>query len=254
MQIEWAVVTGSSSGLGVAYADRLAQQGANLILAARRAELLEEVAADLRHRHGVRVETRPVDLALEADRTAFADELAETPVHTMVNNAGFGTVGKLAELRRDRIAEEVALNAGAVTELTHAVLPGMVARRRGAIINVASTAAFQAMSTMAVYSATKAYVLQFSVGLWAELHGSGVRVLAVCPGPTATRFFAYAGDDAMLKQRRQPEQVVDTTFHALEAHKPFVVDGTRNKAVAFATRFVPRGLAARIAPTFMKLT
>lgn len=254
MQRQWAIVTGASAGLGVHYAERLAQEGSDLVLAARSTDRLEHVAGDLRRRHGVQVVVRGVDLASEASRAEFVNEVRSTDVHTLVNNAGFGTVGDFAELDAGRVQQEVSLNAGALTELSHAVVAPMVARGRGAIINVASTGAFQAMPGMSVYSATKAYVLQFSVGLWSELHSTGVRVVAVCPGPTDTSFFANAGDDAVLRRRRQPQQVIDTTFKALAQHRPFVVDGPRNRLVAFSNRLVPRSLAARIAPHFMRLT
>lgn len=247
MTAEWAVITGASAGLGVAYAERLASEGSNLILAARREDRLNELAEDLRQRHGVEVQVRPVDLASEVGRAAFVDEIRQTPVHTMINNAGVGTVGNFAELDAERVAKEVSLNVGALTELSHAVAAPMVARGRGAIINVASTAAFQPMPEMAVYAATKGYVLQLTVALWEELRLTGVRALAICPGPTSTDFFGNAGDDNVLKSRRTPEQVIDTTFKALAAHEPFVIDGARSKVMAFANRFAPRGLSARVA-------
>lgn len=253
MSMPWAVVTGASSGLGVHYADRLAQQGSDLILAARREQELSEVADDLRRRHGVTVEIRPVDLASEDGRAGFVEEVAGLDVHTIVNNAGFGSAGQFKDLERSRVQQEVSLNVGALTELSHAVVGGMVERGRGAIINVASTAAFQPMPGLAVYSGTKIYVLQFTVALWEELHDTGVRALAVCPGPTNTRFFEYAGDDSVLRQRRSPEQVIDASFRALEAHRPFVVDGVRNRIVALSNRFVPRSVSARLAPAFMKM-
>lgn len=253
MSSAWAVVTGASAGLGTHYAERLAQEGSDLVLAARNTERLEEVAGDLRRRHGVRVEVRGVDLSTESARAGFVEEIRSMPVHTLINNAGFGSVGDFVELDAGRVAREVSLNAGALTELSHAVAGPMVARGRGAIVNVASTAAFQAMPGMAVYAATKNYVLQFSVGLWAELHDTGVRVLAVCPGPTDTSFFANAGNDSVLRRRRRPEQVIDTTFRALAAHRPFVVDGARNAIVAFSNRLVPRSLSARLAPAYLQL-
>ncbi|NLE97805.1 MAG: SDR family oxidoreductase [Propionibacterium sp.] len=253
MHSPWAVVTGASAGLGVHYAERLAEQGSNLILAARSADKLADVADDLRRRHGVTVEVRAVDLATEAGRADFVDEIRGTHVHTLINNAGFASVGSFSELDADRVQQEVSLNAGALTELTHAVVGPMVARGRGAIVNVSSTSAFQAMAGMAVYAATKGYVLQFSVGLWAELHDTGVRVLAVCPGPTDTSFFANAGNDDVLRRRRRPEQVIDATFKALAEHRPFVVDGARNKLVAFSNRLVPRSFAARLAPTYLRI-
>lgn len=247
MTTEWAVITGASAGLGVAYAERLAGEGHGLVLAARREDRLQAVAEDLRKRHGVDVRVRAVDLSSEASRADFIAEIRATPVHTLINNAGFGTVGDFAALDAQRVAQEVSLNVGALTELSHAVAGQMVERGRGAIINVASTAAFQPMPEMAVYAATKGYVLQFTVALWEELRHTGVRALAICPGPTETEFFGNAGNDGVLRSRRTTQQVIDTTFKALAAHEPFVVDGARSQLMALANRFAPRGLSARVA-------
>lgn len=247
MTQEWAVVTGASAGLGIAFANRLAQQGSDIILAARREDKLQEVAADLQRRYSIQTQVRPVDLASAAGRADFVEEIRATSVHTLVNNAGFGSVGKFAELDPARISQEASLDVGAVTDLSRAVVAGMVERGRGAIINVASTAAFQPIPDMAVYAAAKGYVLQLTVAMWQELYDTGVRAVAICPGPTDTEFFANAGDDAVLTQRRTPQQVVDTAFAALQAHRPFAIDGVRNKALALANRFAPRSLQAQVA-------
>lgn len=247
MTKEWAVVTGASAGLGIAFAEHLAKQGSDIILAARRQDKLEEVADKLAHRHGIRTEVRAVDLASETGRADFVEEIHATPVHTLVNNAGFGSVGKFAELAPARLAQETSLDVGALTELSRAVVEGMIGRRRGAIINVASTAAFQPIPDMAVYAAAKSYVLQFTIALWHELYATGVRAVAICPGPTDTEFFANAGDDGVLTQRRRPDQVVETAFKALEEHRPFAIDGARNRVLALANRFAPRSVQARVA-------
>ena len=243
----WAVVTGASSGLGVHFAERLASEGANLILVARSVEKLEALAQRLTAAYGVRAEVRQVDLSDAAQRAVLADELSTVHVHTLINNAGFGTMGDFADAPADRLVQEMQLNMVALTELTRAVVPGMVDRGRGAVVNVASTAAFQPIPTMAVYAASKAYVLRFSMALWDELKDSGVRVLAICPGPTETAFFANAGNDQAMSNRRTPEQVVDTTFEALRRNRPFVIDGASNGALAFATRFAPTGLTLALA-------
>ena len=143
---------------------------------------------------------RPCDLTDRGARAALVEELGATQVHTLVNNAGFGTLGPFDEIPAERISTEVELNVVALTELTKAVLPGMRARGRGAVINIASTAAFQPIPQFATYAATKAYVLRFSVGLWAELRDTDVRVLAVCPGPTDTAFFDRAGNDDIRRE------------------------------------------------------
>lgn len=247
MSKSWAVVTGASSGLGVAYARRLAQGGANILLAARSADKMEQVAADIRTSYGVETEVFPVDLTDRDARAALIEAVASRDVSHLVNNAGFGTLGNFAEIEPARISEEIELNVVALTELSRAVAPAMVARGSGAIINVASTASFQPIPKMAVYAATKAYVLRFTVALWEELRPTGVRAIAICPGPTETDFFANAGDDSVMSRRRTPVQVVETTMRALAKHRPFVVDGSVNRGLAFANRLAPVELQARIA-------
>lgn len=243
----WAVVTGASGGLGEGFATRLAAEGADLLLVARSADRLHALAEQLRARYRVDVRVQPTDLTDRSARADLVTELSTLEVHTLVNNAGFGTLGNFADLPAKRISDEVELNVVALTELTRAVLPGMRARGRGAIINIASTAAFQPIPQFATYAATKAYVLRLSVGLWAELRDTDVRVLAVCPGPTDTAFFDRAGNDDVMSSRRSVEQVVDTSFRALRRRRPYVVDGVRNSVLAEATRFVPTGLATRMA-------
>ncbi|MFT3887847.1 MAG: SDR family oxidoreductase [Arachnia sp.] len=243
----WAVITGASAGLGVAFAERLASEGADVWLAARSQDKLEEVAAGIRARHGVQTRVSPVDLSDAAARRGFVDEVGAARVTHLVNNAGFGSMGDFATLAADRLGQEMQLNMVALTELTRAVLPGMLERDRGAVINVASTAAFQPIPTMAVYAASKAYVLRLSIALWGELKGTGVRALAICPGPTETAFFANAGNDQVMGNRRTPEQVVDTTFEALRRNRPFAVDGASNATMAFANRLAPTWLAVSLA-------
>lgn len=241
------MITGASSGLGVEYADRLAGEGTNVLLVARRTGHLEEVAEDIRARHGVEAEAHPADLTLAGERAELIRRMSELDVSHLVNNAGFGTMGNFHETDPGRIDQEVQLNVMALTDLTRAVVPGMVARGAGAVIQVASTAAFQPLPTMAVYAATKAYVLRFGTALWEELHSTGVRVVVICPGPTDTEFFHKAGDDSVMRTRRTPGQVVDTTMRALRAHRPVAVDGLPNAAMAFATRLAPLGVQARVA-------
>lgn len=243
----WAVVTGASGGLGEAYARELASQGSNVVLVARSVEKMERLAEDLTSRHGVRTMVLRSNLSDPDERSSLIDTLDTLSIHTLVNNAGFGSMGALATLERDRISNEVELNVVALTQLTHAVVARMVADGRGAIINVASMAAFQPIPRMATYAATKSYVLSFSSALWGELSGTGVRVVCICPGPTETSFFDNAGNGDVMKQRRSPEQVVASTFAALRAGKPYVVDGPKNKVMAQASRFVPTGLLVRIA-------
>lgn len=240
-------MTGASGGLGVAYARELASQGSNVVLVARSVDKMEKLAGELASNHGIQTLVLPCNLSDPAERARLVTRLDTLGIHTLVNNAGFGSLGMFGELERDRISREVELNVVALTELTHAVLPRMVAQGRGAIINVASTAAFQPIPQMATYAATKSFVLSFTSGLWGELRGTGVRAVCICPGPTDTSFFHNAGNGNVMKRRRRPEQVVASTFAALRAGKPYVVDGPGNKVVAQLARFLPTPLLVRAA-------
>lgn len=241
--MDFALVTGASGGLGEHYARYLARRGNNLIIAARSAERLGELAEELATAHGVRVEPVAVDLATAEGREHLVARAAELGhVHTLVNNAGFATVGEFADVDPARMADEITLNCVTLTLLTRALLPAMIDRRAGAVINIASTAAYQPIPTMAVYAATKAYVLSLTEALWSELRGSGVRAIAVCPGPTETGFFAAAGDDSLMSRRRTPEQVVQSTFRALHRGAPSVIDGAANSIMANLAKRLPSRL------------
>lgn len=246
MNNAWAVVTGASSGLGVAYAERIASEGVSVVLVARREDKLTEVAADLHTRFGIDTEVVVADLTTAEGITRVIDAMEGRELAYLVNNAGFATIGAFTEIDEQRITDELCLNALALTRLTRAATASMVARGRGAVINVASTAAFQPIPMMAVYAASKAYVLRLSVALWEELRPTGVRVIAICPGPTETNFFANAGNADVMSNRRQPAHVVESTFTALKQHRPYVVDGAKNTVMAFATRLAPTALQAKL--------
>lgn len=243
----WAIVTGASGGLGQAFARYLASSGLNVGLVARNEAALRTLADQLRTTWGVETAVWRADLTQQQDRHALIDAMAELPVNTLVNNAGYGLFGDIATLDAQRQSDMVTLNCVALTELTRAALPGMLARRQGSIINVASVAAFQPIPTMATYAASKAYVLSFTEGLWAEVAGTGVRTIAICPGPTETGFFEVAGDNQAMASRRTPEQVVQTTFAGLRANKPHVVDGLANRIAASAARLAPTRLVLKVA-------
>jgi len=244
-----ALVTGASSGIGEAFARTLAARGAHLVLVARSAGKLEALARELSASHGIRAESIAADLSrpgagAEVSREAERRGLA---VDVLVNNAGFGTYGRFEELPAEREHDEVQLNVAAVVDLTRALLPGMLARGRGAVVNVASTAAFQPVPYMAVYGATKAFVLSFSEALWAETRGRGVSVLALCPGQTETRFFEAVGtDEARFGRPETSEVVVDRALRALARGKSYVVSGSRNWLVAQSARFTPRSVTALV--------
>ena len=236
---DWAVVTGASSGIGRGFAERLAGDGLSLVLVARSVDTLRDIADDLRSRHHVPVEVLACDLTDAASRDRLLDRLAERQVEVLVNNAGFATVGDFVDADPARITAEINLNVVALTLLARAFAPGMIRRGRGAIINVASTAAFQPLPTMGVYAATKSYVLSLSQALWDELRPYGVTVLALCPGATETNFFVNAGDESILTHRRSVDQVIDTCFEALAKGQPYVIDGLGNAALAQVARLAP---------------
>ena len=249
-----ALVTGASSGIGEVFASELAKRGANLVLVARSLDKLEALADRLRGRFGVSVEVLVCDLSEPGAGAALAARLAERGARTdvLINNAGFGLFGQLHEADPARTSRQVRLNVAALTELTCALLPQMRARDRGAIVNVASTAAFQPLPYMAVYSATKAYVLSFTEALWAETRGTGVRVTALCPGATNTAFFDTASKHASIGRRMAPDQVVAAAFSALERRHCSVVPGLRNRLLAGAARLTPRQTAVRISERTMR--
>ena len=234
-----ALITGASAGIGAGYARDLARRGADLILVARREDKLEALAVELRAEHGRKVDVLAADLSAEA--------LGRT-VDVLVNNAGIGTQGLIADTDPERLVAQVRLNCVAVVDLTARLLPGMVERGRGTVVNVASGAAFQPMPHLAVYGATKAFVLSFSEALWAEVKSKGVRVIAVCPGATQTEFFEANGTEVVTASgMRTPEDVVKTTLAGLRRRRPSVVDGTLNTMLAFLPRLMPRRVSIAVA-------
>jgi short-subunit dehydrogenase len=239
-----AVITGPTAGIGRAFAERLASGGHDLLLVARDAARLGEIADELARRHGVRAEVRATDLASDAAVERLATELVARPrVDVLVNNAGFGTMGSL--VRTDPAAQSrmVHLHCVAPLRLAQAVLPGMVARGEGTVINVASVAAFVTSAGNATYSATKAFVRLLSEGMAAEVAGAGVRVQALCPGFTRTEFHERAGmamgaipGFAWLT----PAQVVDASLAAVARGGPVtVIPGAAYRALVALLRHVP---------------
>jgi len=240
-----ALITGASAGLGVDFARQLAANGQRLVLVARRKDRLEKLAAELGNARAVDADLSEAGAAgrLMSDLGAHGEH-----VELLVNNAGFGLTGRFADLDGTRQREMIDLNCGALVELAHAVLPGMIERKSGAILNVASTAAFQPGPGMAVYFATKAFVLSFSEALHEEVKEQGVKVSALCPGPTATEFgevagFAPASPSSKLAAASGP--VVDAGLAGLERNDAIVIPGLLNKATAQAHRFLPRGIVRR---------
>jgi short-subunit dehydrogenase len=250
-----ALVTGASSGLGVGFAHELARRGADLVLTARRLDRLEDLAVDLAEKYGTVSTVIPLDLAVPGAVTELVRDLAERDIRvtTLINNAGFGFSGSVVDAPAESVRGQVQVNVAALTELSHALLPGLqsaaLAHPHGAaLVNVASTAAFQPVPQLAVYAASKAYVLSLTEALWYETHGSGLKVTAVCPGPTETEFHAVAG-------RREPggrrfmsvDEVMRTAFAALDAPRtpPHTVSGTSNRVLAWLAGTAPRGAVVR---------
>jgi uncharacterized protein len=246
-----ALVTGASAGLGAGFARKLAAQKVNLLLVARRADRLETLAAELQAAHGVKVFTLAEDLAAPgaAARVMAFCAANGLVVETLINNAGFGLRGDFARLDGKRQSQMVQLNCIALMELCHAVLPGMIARKSGGILNVASTAAFQPGPWMAVYYATKAFVLSFSEALHEEVKAQGVRVSALCPGPTDTEFFSVADmqETRLVKIAGSADAVERDGLAALAANRAVKVSGLGNLLLAQSGRFSPRFLTRKIA-------
>jgi short-subunit dehydrogenase len=253
----WAVVTGASSGLGALFAEKLAQRGLPLVLAGRDEARLTDVRERVqRLAPGIDVELVVGDLGSRAGVEALVAVLQERVIDVLVNNAGFGTYGRLAEVDADRDRDLIAVNVDALVRLTHAVLPGMLARGHGQILNVASTIAFQPAPYQATYGASKAFVLSFSQALWAETKGSGVTVTALCPGPTRTGFVdaldADVSGTAIYQKLASPEPVVAAGLRALDRGRPVVVPGMRNWVMANAARLSPGWVGALISGRMLR--
>lgn len=248
-----ALVTGASSGIGAALARELAADGHDLILVARSGAALEALAAELRARFGAAASVLPADLARPGAAAELFARIGGRDVDVLVNNAGFGDNGPFHQADRARIDGMIALNIGALTALTRLCLPGMMARRRGRVLNLASTAAFQPGPMMAVYCASKAYVLSFSLALAEELRGSGVAVTALCPGATETNFIreAKVEDIALFNlpgmSVMSPEAVARSGYRALRQGRRVVVTGLNNRIGAFFGSILPYGLVLPVA-------
>lgn len=243
----WALITGASGGIGEAFAVTLARHGVNVILTGRRLDALDRVAGAVRG-HGAEAVVIAGDMAVKTDRDDLVAEISSRGlrVSTVINNAGFGSIGDFAVSNPARHLEQIQVNCAALTDLCQRYLPGMLQQHHGTIINVASTASFQPLPGMAVYAATKAYVRSFTEALWHEVRGTGVRVIALCPGPTETGFFDAAGDAKALNWRRTADQVVETCFEGLAKGSPTVVDGPLNVAQAVAGKLAPSRLGLMV--------
>jgi short-subunit dehydrogenase len=242
----WALVTGASSGIGEEFARKLAERGANLVLAARSGERLERLAGDLTRVNGVEVRPIAVDLAEPRGPALLLDAISATGVFVelVVNNAGFGSAGPFVSLDASREAAMVSLNCGALVSLTRGLLDAMVRAGRGGVINVASTAAFQPVPYMATYGASKAFVVSFTLALASELHRTGVRAMALCPGPVRTGFQESAGFSGSANPLAEltAAQTVERGLAAYERKKTLCVTGFVNGVQVGAAKLLPRSV------------
>jgi len=256
-QGRWAVVTGASSGLGRGLAASLADRGMSLVLTGRNEARLDETARQIRSSAPrVKIETVAANLSTRSGVSTLIDRVGDRPIEVLVNNAGFGSYGPFVDSDADHEADEVSVDVNAVVALARAFLPGMIARRSGGILNVASTIAFQPAAYQAVYAASKAFVLSFSQALWAETRASGVTVTALCPGPTRTGFVDALGADVghtvIYRRLSAPEPVIEAGLRGLDKGRAVVIPGLRNKAIAASSRFTPREWMALIGARLLR--
>ena len=244
------LITGASSGIGAAFARKLASRGRNVLLVARSEDKLIALCNELGRLTSIRAQYLALDLRDPEARSQLFEETKkrELEIDMLINNAGFGSMNDFAKLDLERELEMIELNITAVVDLTHRFLGPMRERKSGTIINVASTAAFQPVPYMATYAATKAFVLSFSEALWDENRLHGIHVMALCPGVTETNFFDAAGiDRPPMRAVQTPEEVVDTALRALSRKKGLVISGWANWFVVEAERFLPRSAVTKVA-------
>jgi short-subunit dehydrogenase len=245
----WALITGASSGIGAEFARQLAARGMHLVLTARREQLLTQLAGELHQAHGTKTEIIVADLSKAQEPARLLDEVRKRglTIELLVNNAGFGQIAEIEKTDVSRVLEMLRVNVSALTELTYRVLPAMLERGHGGIINVASVAAFQPVGYMGPYAASKAYVLHFSESLWAESRDRGVTVTALCPGTTRTDFFDVSGVPGWLERHsaQAVKPVVRTALKALEKRRPYVVAGWKNYILSLLVRIATRATVVK---------
>lgn len=242
-----ALITGASGGLGEQFAEQLATRGCHLILVARSTDTLRTLAQRLERQYGITATVLPTDLTSSAAVQELISELRarRIDVDLLINNAGLGVFRKFLETPLEQQMAEINLNVRALVVLTHAMAPAMVAKKRGGVINLSSSAAFQPLAGANIYAATKSFVLLFSEALAQELKATGVRVLAVCPGPIATGFFADKNPDLAQDEMDGPQTIVEETLRAFDRGKRVLVPGRLSvRLTALAPRFFPRTIVA----------
>ncbi|CAH1195243.1 3-oxoacyl-[acyl-carrier-protein] reductase FabG [Paenibacillus auburnensis] len=252
---KWSLITGASSGIGEQFARQLAKEGSHLVLVARSERRLNTLAAELTRGYGIQSRVIPLDLSAAGAAGELYQKCQQLnlEIDLLVNNAGFATHGLFEKVSGERQHEEVMLNVAAVVDMTHSFLPGMLQRGAGAVINVSSTAGFQPLPYMAVYGATKAFVLSFTDALWWENRDRGVQFFALCPGSTETNFFNVVGtEDASVGTKDTPERVVAVTLRAMKKGKQYVVPGLRNYLGAQISRFMTRRQSLRLVGNMLR--
>ena len=255
LENQTALITGSSGGIGEDFAVAFAQRKVNLVLVARRVDKLAQLRTRLLEiSPGITVDVIPADLAVPGSAAELAAKVKELgrSIDILINNAGVGNHGDFVKQGVAENAAQIQLNCVTLTELTGLYLPAMTAAGRGLVINVASTAAFQPTPGMAVYGATKAFVLSFTEALWQETKSTGVRVFALCPGATETEFFARTGEEFLTSGRQTSQQVVDTAMAAIDKSTPTVISGLKNTLLASGYRFAPRKVLLAVSQQIMK--
>jgi short-subunit dehydrogenase len=249
------LITGASSGIGEVFARKLAALGRNVLLVARSEDKLITLCNELGRSNSIRAQYVALDLSKpESAARLFAEaEKRGLTVDLLINNAGFGSMGEFSKLDLAREQNMIDLNVKSLVELTYLFLQPMIERKQGAIINVASTAAFQPVPFMATYAATKAFVLSFSEALWEENRAHGIKILALCPGVTDTNFFEAArGHKPPARASQTPEEVVDTALRGLAHGKGHIISGWTNFLMTQGERLAPRSFIIRLAGRMMR--
>lgn len=246
----WALITGASGGIGECFARALAARRRSLVLVARSGDKLQALAEELTRQHSIQTECIALDLAAPAAASKLGAELGQrnTEIDLLVNNAGFGVQGRFWEASLEKQSAIIDLNIKALLELTHLLLPPMVQKGKGGIINVSSTASFQPLPYTTVYAASKAFVTSFSMGLTEELRPYGIKVVTLCPGTTRTNFFEAGGYKALNFRIsfQSPEAVAAAGLRKLDRGGGLVLSRPMDNVMIFAERLLPRSWLARL--------
>src|SRR5262245_12492781 len=243
-----ALITGASGGLGEAFAEQLAERGSHLVLVGRSEDKLQALARRLERQSKITATVLTADLASSTEVDQLVSNLKTRGINVdlLINNAGFGLFQRFLETPLERQMEQVDVNVRALVSLTHALAPAMVARNKGGVINLSSSAGFQPLAGANIYAASKSFVLLFSEALAQELSATGVRVLAVCPGPTATGFFADKKPDLTRDQMDDPKAIIAETLRAFDRGKRVLIPGKFSvRLTAFVSRLVPRAFVVQ---------